>query len=139
MAITPAAGFVGVGASIGIGLAAGGLGFFSVSKLKHKLGYDDSLDAFGVHGMCGTLGALATGLFADPAVNAAGTGLFFGNPKQLLVQIISILATAAFTAIGTLVLVYVTKALTGGLRVGEENEIMGLDGTVHGERAFDLE
>ena len=110
-----------------------------MSKLKHKLGYDDSLDAFGVHGMCGTLGALATGLFADPAVNAAGTGLFFGNPKQLLVQIISILGTAAFTAIGTLVLVYVTKALTGGLRVGEENEIMGLDGTVHGERAFDLE
>ena len=139
VAITPAAGFVGVGASIGIGLAAGGLGFFSVSKLKHKLGYDDSLDAFGVHGMCGTLGALATGLFADPAVNAAGTGLFFGNPKQLLVQIVSILATAAFTAIGTLVLIYVTKALTGGLRVGEENEIMGLDGSVHGERAFDLE
>jgi Amt family ammonium transporter len=139
VAITPAAGFVGVGASIVIGLAAGCLGFFSVSKLKHKLGYDDSLDAFGVHGMCGTLGALATGLFADPAVNAAGTGLFFGNPKQLLVQIISILATAAFTAIGTLVLIYVTKALTGGLRVGEENEIMGLDGTVHGERAFDLD
>jgi len=118
---------------------AGCLGFFSVSRLKHKLGYDDSLDAFGVHGMCGALGALATGLFADPAVNAAGTGLFFGNPKQLLVQIISILATAAFTAIGTLILVYVTKALTGGLRVGEENEIMGLDGTVHGERAFELE
>jgi Amt family ammonium transporter len=139
VAITPAAGFVGVGASIVIGLAAGCLGFFSVSRLKHKLGYDDSLDAFGVHGMCGTLGALATGLFADPAVNAAGTGLFFGNPKQLLVQILSILATAAFTAIGTLALVYVTQALTGGLRVEEENEIMGLDGTVHGERAFELE
>jgi ammonium transporter, Amt family len=139
VAITPAAGFVGVAASIAIGLAAGCLGFFSVSRLKHKLGYDDSLDAFGVHGMCGALGALATGLFADPAVNAAGTGLFFGNPKQLLVQIISILATAAFTAIGTLILVYVTRALTGGLRVGEENEIMGLDGTVHGERAFELE
>jgi len=139
VAITPAAGFVGLGASILIGVAAGALGFFSVARLKQKLGYDDSLDAFGVHGMCGTLGALATGLFADPAVNPAGTGLFFGNPKQLLVQLVSILATAAFTAVMTLVLIYVTKALTRGLRVEEENERIGLDSAVHGERAFEIE
>jgi Amt family ammonium transporter len=139
VAITPAAGFVGLGSSVLIGLAAGVLGFFSVARLKQKLGYDDSLDAFGVHGMCGTLGALATGLFADPAVNPAGTGLFFGNPKQLLIQLVSILATAAFTAIATLVLIYLTKALTGGLRVEEENERIGLDSALHGERAFEIE
>ncbi len=139
VAITPAAGFVGVGASILIGLAAGALGFFSVSKLKHRLGYDDSLDAFGVHGMCGTLGALATGLFANPAVNPAGTGAFFGNPAQLWVQVVSIAATAAFTAVGTLAVVMVTKALTRGLRVDEENEMVGLDSAVHGERAFEIQ
>jgi Amt family ammonium transporter len=139
VAITPAAGFVGLGSSILIGLAAGALGFFSVARLKQKIGYDDSLDAFGVHGMCGALGALATGLFADPAVNPAGTGLFFGNPKQLLIQLATILATAAFTAIGTLVLIYLTKALAGGLRVEEENERIGLDSAVHGERAFEIE
>jgi Amt family ammonium transporter len=139
VAITPAAGFVGLGASILIGIAAGGLGFFSVARLKHKLGYDDSLDAFGVHGMCGALGALATGLFADPAVNAAGTGLFFGNPMQVVIQLVSILATAVFTAVATLVLIHVTKALTGGLRVEEENERIGLDSAVHGERAFEIE
>jgi len=139
VAITPAAGFVGLGSSIIIGLAAGALGFFSGARLKQKLGYDDSLDAFGVHGMCGTLGALATGLFADPAVNPAGTGLFFGNPKQLLIQLVSILATAVFTAIATLVLIYVTKALAGGLRVEEEDERIGLDSAVHGERAFEIE
>jgi Amt family ammonium transporter len=139
VAITPAAGFVGLGASLVIGLSAGILGFFSVAKLKHRLGYDDSLDAFGVHGMCGAWGALATGLFADPAVNANGKGLFFGNPEQVLIQVISIAATAAFTAIATLVLIYVTKALTGGLRVDEENEVIGLDNALHGERAFEIE
>jgi len=139
VAITPAAGFVGLGSSLLIGIAAGVLGFFSVARLKLKLGYDDSLDAFGVHGMCGTLGALATGLFADPAVNPAGAGLFFGNPKQLVVQLVSILATAVFTAVATLVLIYVTKALTGGLRVEEENERIGLDSAVHGERAFEID
>jgi len=139
VAITPAAGFVGMGASLIIGVAAGVLGFFSVARLKHKLGYDDSLDAFGVHGMCGTLGALATGLFADPAVNAGGTGLFFGHAQQLVIQLISVLATAAYTAIGTLVLVYVTKALAGGLRVDEEKEVIGLDSAVHGERAFEID
>jgi len=139
VAITPAAGFVGLGASILIGIAAGVLGFFSVARLKLKIGYDDSLDAFGVHGMCGTLGALATGLFADPAVNAAGTGLFFGNPMQVVIQLVSILATAVFTAVATLVLIYITKALAGGLRVEEENERIGLDSAVHGERAFEIE
>jgi len=138
VAITPAAGFVNMPASLLIGFGAGLLGFYSVAKLKQKLGYDDSLDAFGVHGMCGVWGALATGLFANPAINEAGRGLFYGNPKQLWIQIVSILATAIFTAVGTLVVVYITRWLTGGLRVEEENEIIGLDNSIHGERAFEI-
>lgn len=139
VAITPAAGFVNLPASLIIGLVAGMLGFVFVAKVKHKLGYDDSLDAFGVHGMCGLWGALATGLFANPTVNAAGKGLFYGNPGQLWIQIISIVATAVFTAIGTLVVIYITKLVTGGLRVTEENEVTGLDSSIHGERAFEIQ
>lgn len=139
VAITPAAGFVGLGASVLIGAAAGGLGFFAVAHVKPRLGYDDSLDAFGVHGVCGALGALATGLFADPAVNPAGAGLFFGNPAQLGIQALSIAATALYTAVATWLLAGFTALLMGGLRVDEENERIGLDGAMHGERAFDIE
>ncbi len=139
VAITPAAGFVGVSASLVIGLGAGLLGFYSVAVLKKKLGYDDSLDAFGVHGMCGIWGALATGLFANPAITEGAKGLFFGNPKQLGIQAISIVATAAYTAVGTLIVVYITKFITGGLRVDEEDEIIGLDNALHGERAFEID
>jgi Amt family ammonium transporter len=138
VSITPAAGFVNVGSSLIIGMFAGLIGFYSVSKLKHRMGYDDSLDAFGVHGMCGIWGALATGLFADPSVNELGKGLFYGNPGQLWIQILSILATAAFSAVATLVVVYVTRIVTGGLRVGKDNEIEGLDSSLHGERAFEI-
>jgi len=139
VAITPAAGFVGLPAALAIGLGAGALGFYSVAKIKPKFGYDDSLDAFGVHGMCGIWGALATGLFANPAVNKAGTGLFYGNPRQLWIQMISIVATAVYTALGTLLVVYITKWLTGGLRVSEEDEILGLDNSIHGERGFEIQ
>jgi Amt family ammonium transporter len=136
--ITPAAGFVNLPAAMIIGLVAGVLGFYFVARVKHKLGYDDSLDAFGVHGMCGIWGALATGLFANPAVNEAGKGLFYGNPGQLWIQIVSIVGTAVFSAIGTLIVVYITKLITGGLRVTQENEIAGLDSSIHGERAFEI-
>ena len=139
VAITPAAGFVNLPAALIIGLVAGLLGFYFVAKVKHKLGYDDSLDAFGVHGMCGLWGALATGLFANPAVNEAGKGLFYGNPKQLWIQIISIVATAVFTAVGTLIILYITKLLIGGLRVTEEIEVAGLDSSIHGERGFEIQ
>ena len=139
VAITPAAGFVDLPASLVIGLVAGILGFFSVSVLKNKIGYDDSLDAFGVHGMCGMWGALATGIFANPAINEVGRGLLFGNPKQLYIQVVSILGTILYTAVGTLIIVYITRFVTGGLRVDEENEIIGLDNTIHGERAFEIE
>ena len=139
VAITPAAGFVNLPAALIIGFVAGILGYYFVAKVKHKLGYDDSLDVFGVHGMCGLWGALATGLFANPAINAAGKGLFYGNPKQLWIQIISIVATAVFTAVGTLIVIYITKFITGGLRVNEENEVAGLDSSIHGERAFEIQ
>ena len=137
--ITPAAGFVTMPASIVIGLVAGFIGFFSVSILKHRMGYDDSLDAFGVHGICGMWGALATGLFASPSVTSGASGLFYGNPKQLEIQAISIVITAAFSGIGTLIVVYVTKLITGGIRVEKDDEIMGLDTAIHGERAFQLD
>jgi Amt family ammonium transporter len=139
VAITPAAGFVNLAASLIIGLVAGVLGFYSVAKLKQRLGYDDSLDAFGVHGMCGLWGALATGLFANPAVTEDARGLFYGNPKQLWIQIVSIAATAIFTALGTFVVIYITRILTGGLRVEKDNEILGLDNAIHGERAFEIQ
>ena len=138
VAITPAAGFVNLPASLLIGLVAGVLGFFSVSRLKLKLGYDDSLDAFGVHGLCGIWGALATGLFASPFVNSLGTGLVYGNPKQVVIQVVSILATIAYSALGTAAVVLVTKAITGGLRVDLEQEVEGLDSALHGERAFEI-
>jgi Amt family ammonium transporter len=138
VAITPAAGFVNMPASLAIGLVAGLLGFYSVAVLKQKLGYDDSLDAFGVHGMCGIWGALATGIFANPAITEGASGLLYGNPKQLWIQIVSIAATAAFSAVGSVVIIYVTKAITGGLRVAEEDEVQGLDGAVHGERGFEI-
>jgi len=139
VAITPAAGFVDMPASLVIGLVAGVLGFFSVAVFKQKLGYDDSLDAFGVHGMCGVWGALATGVFANPAITEGAKGLVFGNPKQLWIQIISIVGTAGYTAIATFILIHITRFITGGLRVDEENEILGLDNSIHGERAFEIE
>ena len=88
--------------------------------------------------MCGIWGALATGLFANPAITAGAKGLFYGNPKQLLIQAISIIGTIVYSAIATLIVVYVTKIITGGLRVDEESEIEGLDNAVHGERAFEI-
>ena len=138
VSITPAAGFVDLGGSLVIGLVAGVLGFFSVSKIKFKLGYDDSLDAFGVHGVCGIWGALATGIFANPAITPDKAGLFYGNPKQVGIQIISIIGTALYTAIASLIVIYATKMITGGLRVDKDEEIQGLDNSIHGERGFEI-
>ncbi|MCB2145166.1 MAG: ammonium transporter [Deltaproteobacteria bacterium] len=138
VAITPAAGFVNLPAALIIGLVSGALGYFSVAVLKQKIGYDDSLDAFGVHGMCGIWGALATGLFANPGITEGATGLFYGNPGQLWIQIVSIVATAVFTAVGTLIVIAATKLLTGGLRVERDEEIQGLDNALHGERGFEI-
>ena len=137
--ITPAAGFVSIGGAMAIGVVAGALGYYGVAILKHKLGYDDSLDAFGIHGICGMWGALATGLFANPAVTEGAAGLFYGNPKQVWVQFLSIIGTMAFSVIATTVVVFITKALAGGLRVEADQELEGLDNALHGERAFEIE
>jgi Amt family ammonium transporter len=139
VSITPAAGFVNLPSSLIIGAVAGVLGFFSVSILKHKMGYDDSLDAFGVHGICGMWGAIATGLFATPAITSSASGLFYGNPKQLGIQLISIAATVAYSGVMTFIVVLITKTVTGGIRVEKESEVMGLDNAIHGERAFEID
>ncbi|MFP4193517.1 MAG: ammonium transporter [Desulfosalsimonas sp.] len=138
VAITPAAGFVNMPAALVIGAVAGVLGFFSVARLKQKLGYDDSLDAFGVHGICGMWGALATGIFANPSISEGSAGLLYGNPGQVVIQLVSIVATVAFTAAATFVVVLAVKLAAGGLRVENESEITGLDSSVHGERAFEI-
>jgi ammonium transporter, Amt family len=138
VSITPAAGFVDLKAALVIGLVAGLLGFYSVTVLKKKLKYDDSLDAFGVHGVCGIWGALATGIFANPAITEGARGLLYGNPGQLWIQFISIVATLAYSGIGTLIIIFIVKLITRGIRVEEDQEIEGLDSSIHGERAFEI-
>jgi len=135
VAITPAAGFVSPLSALVIGLVAGILCYAAVN-MKTRLGYDDSLDVVGVHGIGGTWGCLATGLFASTAVNPGGAnGLFFGNPEQLVIQFISVAATWVFAFGGTLVILYVLKAIMG-LRVSSEEEVTGLDLSEHGEVAY---
>lgn len=136
VAITPAAGFVGVIPAIIIGIAVSVFCFVAVSIIKPMLGYDDSLDAFGVHCVGGIWGALATGLFASKAVNPAGAdGLFLGNPKQFLIQLAAVLVTIGYTFIVTFV-IYKLVDLFIGVRVSEKEELMGLDLTQHRESAY---
>jgi Amt family ammonium transporter len=135
VAITPAAGFVNIGGAIVIGIAAGVIPFFAVAKLKPLFGYDDTLDAFGIHGIGGTIGAILTGVFADPAINEAGRGLLYGNPRQLWIQIEAVGATLVYSAVMTFVIFMIIKA-TVGLRVGAEEETIGLDESEHGERVY---
>lgn len=134
VAVTPAAGFVDVPASIIIGFTTVFISYYSISYLKPKLGYDDALDAFGVHGMSGTWGAILTGVFASPAINGVA-GLLYGNPTQLVIQIISIVAVAIYSFILTYVIAKVLDK-TVGLRVDEKTEIEGLDMTEHEEISY---
>jgi len=137
VAITPASGFVGPLPAVVIGGVAGFL-CYNACNVKTKLGYDDSLDVVGVHGIGGTWGALATGLFASKAVNDAGNnGLFFGNPSLLGAQFIAVLATWIFAFIGALILLKLVDAVIG-LRVHEEDEVTGLDLSQHNENAYAL-
>ena len=136
VAITPAAGYVSVIPAIIIGLLVSVFCFIAVSVIKPKLGYDDSLDAFGVHCVGGIWGALATGLFASKAVNPAGAdGLFFGNPKQFIIQLGAVLITVLYTAVVSF-LIYKLVDVIVGVRVNEKEELMGLDLTQHEERAY---
>lgn len=135
VAITPAAGFVNIKGAFVIGILAGIIPYFAVAFIKPKLGYDDSLDAFGIHGVAGTLGAILTGIFADPTINEAGKGLLYGNPGQLLIQLAAVGVTMIYDAVITLIIFLLIKAFIG-LRVEEEHEISGLDESQHGEKAY---
>ena len=141
VAITPAAGFVDVSGAFIIGALGSAIAFFGVDVLKKKLGYDDSLDAFGIHFLAGLWGALATGFFA-----LADNDLLWDGPLkesgdrlgQVMVQLQSILVVGAFTLVGTVVVYYIASALTGGGRVDEDTESIGLDETIHGEKVINL-
>jgi len=135
VAITPASGYVGPLSALVIGAIAGAV-CYSACNLKSKFGYDDSLDVVGVHGVGGTWGALATGLFASKAINEGGdNGLFFGNPGQLWTQIVAVLATYALAIVATYVILKVVDAIVG-LRVSDEDEVAGLDLSQHSETAY---
>jgi ammonium transporter, Amt family len=138
VAITPASGFVDVSGSIIIGLGAGVLCYVAL-QLRTRMRVDDALDVWAVHGIGGTWGAIATGLFATVAINTAGAnGLFFGNPQQLVTQLIAVAATWSYAAIATLVIVKAID-LTIGMRVREHEESLGLDRSQHGEIAYQLD
>ena len=135
--ITPGAGFVDVIGAAAIGLGSGVVGYVCVVKLKNWIRYDDTLDAFGLHGMVGLFGAISTGIFANPAVNS-GTGLLYGNPSQVWIQLHAALIVIAYSAVGTFIVYKICAFFTGGGRVSEREEDLGMDEALHGERAFDF-
>jgi Amt family ammonium transporter len=137
VAITPASGYVGPISAMVIGAGAGVLCFFAV-RMKARFGYDDALDVVGVHAVGGIWGALATGLFASVAVNAAGAdGLFFGNPLQFLIQVVAVAASISFAFAGSFILLGVTDAMVG-LRASDDAERVGLDLSEHEESGYDF-
>ncbi|WP_461829931.1 ammonium transporter [Aquifex sp.] len=136
VAITPAAGFVNIVGAIFIGAIASVIAYFAVAVLKPKFGYDDALDVFGIHGMAGIVGAILTGVFADPDVGGT-PGLIYGNFKQVIIQLEGVIATIIYSGILTAVILFVVKAITG-LRVSEDEEVEGLDSSEHGEKAYNL-
>jgi Amt family ammonium transporter len=147
VAITPAAGFVGPMSALAIGAIAGVVCYLMVTKVKSRFGYDDSLDAFGVHGAGGSIGALLTGTFALRAINpvfkdAQGTakavGLIDGNPGQVLNQLVGVVVAWVLAVVGTLVILKVVDWVVG-LRVADEHEVQGLDLSQHGEEGYNLE
>ncbi len=142
VAITPASGFVKPGPALIIGLAAGIVCYLMVSVVKHKFNYDDSLDAFGVHGVGGTLGALLTGVFATKAVNdvlnGKPMGWVDGNASQVLNQAAGCGIAIAIAVVGTFLILKICDAITG-IRATEPEEIEGLDLSMHGEEGYNFE
>ena len=134
VAITPASGFVGPMGAIAIGFTSGIICFFAATSMKRAFGYDDSLDAFGVHGIGGMVGALLTGVFAAPALG--GYADIAGIGGQLWIQFISVIAIIAYSAVGSLILLKLVD-FTVGLRVTEDEEVTGLDITQHNEKGYD--
>ena len=147
VAITPAAGFVKPMPAMAIGFIAGIVCYLMVAKVKARLGYDDSLDAFGVHGIGGTVGAILTGIFAVSAVNpifkdsdgkVLASGVLEGNPHQIVNQLVGVSIAWVLGIVGTLVLLFVVDKLVG-LRVSPEHENQGLDLSQHGEEGYNWE
>ena len=136
VAITPAAGFVDVPAAIIIGFITAFVSYYAIYYLKSRFGYDDALDVFGVHGLSGVWGAIATGIFASPAINGAA-GLLFGNPSQLTIQVISVVVTAVYAFVVSIILAKILDK-TIGIRVDEKAEIEGLDANLHNESGYRL-
>ena len=134
VAVTPAAGNSGPFGAILLGIVASAVCYFMVAKVKHKFGYDDSLDAFGIHGIGGVVGAIGTAIVYQPYLGGPGDGST-GTVAQLIIQIEGVLVTIAVAALGTLIAGFIAKLVTG-LRVTEEEEINGLDIAEHGERAY---
>ncbi|MDR1855639.1 MAG: ammonium transporter [Desulfovibrio sp.] len=134
VAITPAAGFVATLPAMFIGFV-GGMVCYGAVLMKNKLGYDDALDVVGIHGIGGTWGALATGVFATAVINEAGSGLLYGNPRQLFVQFVSVVGTWVFVYVMSRILLKVVDGLIG-LRVPSEAEFTGLDLSEHNERGY---
>jgi Amt family ammonium transporter len=143
VAITPASGFVKPGPAMLIGFAAGVLCYFMVVKFKNMMGYDDSLDAFGVHGVGGTLGAILTGVFATKVVNSAiedgKGGLVDGNAGQILNQVLGSAIAWGIAIVGTLIILKICDVVCGGVRVTGDEEVEGLDLSQHGEEGYNLE
>tara|TARA_R110000868_G_scaffold304437_17_gene565280 strand:- start:10559 stop:11869 length:1311 start_codon:yes stop_codon:yes gene_type:complete len=136
--ITPASGFVDVSGALAIGIISGLVGYWGVVHLKSMIKHDDTLDAFGIHGLVGIAGALLTGIFANPAVNG-GAGLLYGNPMQLLVQAKAVLITIAYSAVGTFLVWKLASLITRGDRIDEELELEGMDIGYHGEHHMVME
>jgi Amt family ammonium transporter len=134
VAVTPAAGNSGPFGAILLGAVASVICYFFVAKVKPKFGYDDALDAFGIHGVGGIVGAIGTGIVYSPVLGGPG-GEDFDMGAQLVTQATAVLATIVLAAIGTVIAMYIAKAVTG-LRVDEESEVNGLDISEHGERAY---
>ena len=135
--ITPAAGFVDVYGALIIGAIAPLVSYFAIYWLKPKLGYDDALDVWGIHGMSGVWGAIATGIFAVPAIGGA-TGLISGNPNQVVIQIISVIATIVYSFVVSFVLAKILDKAMKGIRVDDSAEVGGLDSSLHKESAYNL-
>jgi Amt family ammonium transporter len=138
VAITPAAGFVDVGGAFIIGFGGSVFGFLGVAKIKKIFGYDDSLDAFGIHYLAGLWGAIATGFFALQSLAWDGPLKNGNRLEQIWVQIESVAVTTIYTAIMTVIVYYIVSVITNGVRVDEDTETIGLDDSIHGEKGFEL-
>ena len=135
--ITPAAGFVDVFGALLIGIVAPIISYFAIYYLKPKFGYDDALDVWGIHGMSGVWGAIATGIFAAPAIGGTA-GLLYGNPEQVVIQIISVIATIIYAFTVSYILAKILDKAMNGIRVDEHEEIGGLDTHIHEESAYNF-